>query len=153
MKRCLGFLMVIAGLAMIVFTFGSFFANARLIASNCNLKCGQDNRICRGISRDAYCPCFSQEHSEGKYYANVPTSGSVTGYSIVEYESIICKGKFICDPIDPQPDKECRGRIIEGFFTPLYSCEDSAGSTCPEYQVKVFPTQYYSNCVSHSCEE
>ena len=153
MKKRFGFLMFFAGLVVILYSICGFFVESRLIASNCNLKCGSNNRVCYGLSYSAYCPCSSQEHSEGKYYANVPTSGSVTGYSVVTYESIVCKANLVCDPVDPVPDKACNARFYGDEFPVVYLCEESLGSTCPEYQVKVCPTQHYMDCVSHFCGE
>ena len=153
MKKCLGSLMVIAGLAMIVFTFGSFFADARLIASNCNLKCGQDNKACQEPIEPADCPCNPSAQTNGRRYSNNPTYGSETGNLSVTYESVLCWTALLCGKGETLSNSTCYMFDPGDGFPIDYFCIPFPLLNCQNYVETDGAPNNYMNCVSHDCGE
>ena len=153
MKKRFGLLMFFVGLAIIHYAFCGFFVESRLIASNCNLKCGSNNRACYDVSYSAYCPCSSSAHAQGKRYSNSPTYGSETGSLHVTYTSVVCSTPLVCKKQESLPNRICYASISEEELTTIYLCLPFPGSTCPYYVEADGVPNMYMNCVGNLCEE
>ena len=152
MKKRFGLLMFFAGLAVILYSICGFFVESRLIASNCNLRCGSNNRACYDALIPAKCSCNLSTHSAGKSYSNSPTYGSESGSNAVRYKSVICSSTIVCEEDKYVDDTMCK--LAFGYEFPLiFDCYSKTGSKCMKYKEVVADSSHYMNCEITECAE
>ena len=152
MKKYFGFLLTLSGTALILYVVIGIFANARLIASNCVLRCGENNKACYGWSYHAICPCSSAAQTPGMLYSKTPTYGSDVGVGEVLYESVVCRSRRTCIEEEVLDSNVCYSSASKADLSVTYLCVPFPHSKCTSYTEDETPSSYM-NCVDLGCGE